>query len=119
MIKTVLIVDDSKIARKLIRKVLLELELEVIGEAVDGLDAIEQYNHLKPDLVLSDLEMPKLDGLGMLRSIKKIDIDSKIIILTSNINTIISAEILKYKCTLLKKPLKKAQLQDSIAILMK
>ena len=63
----VLVVDDSALMRRVIWGLLEEdPEIEVIGSAVDGQDAIEKVHKLKPDVVTLDVEMPKLDGLQTL-----------------------------------------------------
>lgn len=60
-------VDDSSVLRRLISSVLnSDPEIEVVGTARDGLDAIEKVEELKPDAVTLDVEMPRLDGLGAL-----------------------------------------------------
>jgi two-component system chemotaxis response regulator CheB len=66
----VLVVDDSAFARKVLRETLaLSPELEVVGFARDGLEALEKIAELKPDVVTLDLIMPNLDGLGVLRAL--------------------------------------------------
>lgn len=68
----VLIVDDSAFARKVIREVLArDPEIEVIGFARDGLEALEKIGELRPDVVTLDLMMPELDGLGVLRALPR------------------------------------------------
>lgn len=63
----VLVVDDSAFARKVMREVLARSpQLEVVGTARDGLEALEKIEQLKPDVVTLDLIMPNLDGLGVL-----------------------------------------------------
>src|ERR1700687_2612306 len=64
MSKSILVVDDSDITRKITR-LLLEIQIgfEICGEAVDGVDAIEKAKELKPDLVLLDLVMPRMNGI--------------------------------------------------------
>ena len=65
-----LVVDDSAVLRRLISNVLAsDPEIEVIGTAVDGLDAIEKVDLLRPDVVTLDVEMPRLDGLGAVKEI--------------------------------------------------
>lgn len=67
-----LVVDDSALYRKIVREVLASIpDVEVIGAVNDGLKALEQIEALKPDLVTLDLEMPRLDGIGVLRELKK------------------------------------------------
>jgi two-component system chemotaxis response regulator CheB len=63
-----LIVDDSAFARKVVREMLLTSPMiEVVGAARDGEEALELDASLKPDLVICDLRMPKLDGIGFVR----------------------------------------------------
>jgi DNA-binding NarL/FixJ family response regulator len=62
--KQILVVDDSETCRKVTRLFLeSQLGLEVCGEAVDGVDAIEKARVLKPDLVILDLAMPRMNGV--------------------------------------------------------
>jgi DNA-binding NarL/FixJ family response regulator len=64
MSKHILIVDDSETCRKVTRLFLeSQLGLEVCGEAVDGVDAIEKAKALRPDLVVLDLAMPRMNGV--------------------------------------------------------
>jgi DNA-binding NarL/FixJ family response regulator len=64
MAKHILIVDDSDTCRRVTRLFLeSQLDLEVCGEAVDGVDAIEKAQALKPDLVVLDLAMPRMNGV--------------------------------------------------------
>jgi DNA-binding NarL/FixJ family response regulator len=63
MPKSILIADDNETVRKVTRLFLeTQVELEVCGEAVDGVDAIEKAKQLKPDLVVMDLAMPRMNG---------------------------------------------------------
>jgi len=68
-IKT-LIVDDSAFARSIIVKRLgVDPDIEVIGVAKDGIDALEKIKQLKPNVVTMDITMPRLDGLAALERI--------------------------------------------------
>jgi len=67
----VLVVDDSTLFRKVVRDVLASLpDVEVVGVAADGEQALQRIESLKPDMVTLDLEMPKLDGLGVLKRLQ-------------------------------------------------
>lgn len=80
-----LLVDDHVDLRKLLRSMLQEkTECVVIGEASDGLQAIEQAKELQPDLILLDLSLPKLNGIEAARRIRKLCPDSKIIFLSQD-----------------------------------
>src|SRR6478672_2132179 len=69
----VLVVDDSAFARKVLRESLSGCaEIEVVGIARDGLDALEKISELKPDVITLDLLMPNLDGLGVLRALQSV-----------------------------------------------
>jgi CheY-like chemotaxis protein len=71
MSKSILVVDDSDTVRKVTRLFLeTQVDLEVCGEAVDGVDAIEKAKELKPDLIVLDLVMPRLNGIEAASAIK-------------------------------------------------
>jgi two-component system, chemotaxis family, chemotaxis protein CheY len=78
-----IIADDSLFARKNIATVLEKLGGKVVGEAENGLQAIDLYERLRPDLVLLDITMPVLDGVETLRKIIEQDKNAKIIIVSS------------------------------------
>ena len=80
----VLVVDDHAIVRKGIRALLSrEHEIEVIGEAADGEEAIVQAQSLLPDVILMDLVMPKLDGIEAIKQIVAQQSKARILVLTS------------------------------------
>jgi CheY-like chemotaxis protein len=71
MYKSILVVDDSDAVRKVTRLFLeTQIDLEVCGEAVDGVDAIEKAKELKPDLIVLDLVMPRMNGIDAASAIK-------------------------------------------------
>ncbi len=84
----VLIVDDSKLTIVGLKTTLnMFEEIEVIGEANDGVDSIEIVKKLNPDVILMDIGMPIMDGIKATKEIKKTEgINSKIIMLTSHEN---------------------------------
>jgi NarL family two-component system response regulator LiaR len=80
----VLVVDDHAVVREGLRT-FLELQdgIEVAGEAADGEEAIELAERLRPDVVLMDLVMPALDGLGAMRALRDRVPNARVIVLTS------------------------------------
>ena len=84
MSKCILIVDDHEPIRKIVRHVLeSETGFEVCGEAVDGYDAIEKAQQLKPDLIILDLSMPRMNGLEAAQKLKKMLPQTPIVLFTS------------------------------------
>lgn len=63
----VLVVDDEGAARRRLSILLADLDVEVVGEAQNGLEALERIRDLRPDLVLLDISMPEIDGLDVVR----------------------------------------------------
>ena len=83
MLKRVLIADDNVYVREVIRIFLHEqAEIEICGEAVDGVETIEKTRQLKPDLVLLDLSMPRLNGAEAALVLKNTMSDVRIIMFT-------------------------------------
>ena len=79
----ILIVDDSRTSRKILRKILEDKGFTIIGEAVNGEEGYLKYQELKPDLVTLDITMPKMNGLEALRLIKKYDEKAKAVMITA------------------------------------
>lgn len=80
----VLIVDDHQVVRQGLRTFLqLMDDILVLGEAADGQDAVELTARLKPDIVLMDLVMPRLDGIAATTKIKSLGMGTKVIALTN------------------------------------
>ena len=80
----ILIVDDHSVVRQGLRMFLsLDPELEVIGEAADGAEALKKAHELKPDVVLMDLLMPVMDGITAIGIIRRELPDTEVIALTS------------------------------------
>jgi len=75
----ILVVDDAAFMRMMIKDILKKNGYEVVGEAQDGAQAVEQYKELTPDLVTMDITMPEMDGITALKEIKKINPDAKIV----------------------------------------
>jgi len=117
MAKKVLIVDDSKFSRSNNRKIIEALGYEVIAEAVDGIDGIKKFKEFNPDLILTDIEMPNLDGIGMIKDIRSYNKDVKIIVISSVVNSQIIQEVIKLNASVVKKPIKESRLLNAIKFL--
>lgn len=83
---TILLIDDESHIRKYIGLILKQLGQPKILEASNGEEGIATYQRENPDLVLLDVNMPKMDGLEALRKLKEIDPDCVVIMLTSLAN---------------------------------
>lgn len=79
----VLVVDDAAFMRMMIKDILSKNGFEVVGEGANGLQAVEKYKELKPDLTTMDITMPEMDGISAVKEIKKIDPQAKIIMCSS------------------------------------
>jgi len=80
----VLVIGDHVIVRKSIRALLNEyIEVDVVGEASNGLEAAEMANRLKPEVILIDLMMPITDGIEAIKQIIASQPDARILVLTS------------------------------------
>ena len=79
MAKNILICDDAAFMRMMIKDILTKNGYNVVGEAENGLKAIEKYTETKPDLVLMDITMPEMDGIQALKKIKETDPSASVI----------------------------------------
>lgn len=79
MATRVLIVDDAAFMRMMVKDILSKNGYEVVGEAENGLKAVEKFQELKPDLTTMDITMPEMDGISAVKAIKKIDPSAKVI----------------------------------------
>ena len=80
----VLVVDDHPVVRKGIKSLLAEEEgIQVVGEAVNGKEAIKQVDNLKPDVILMDLVMPEMGGIEAIQKITAAHPEARILVMTS------------------------------------
>ena len=91
----ILIVDDERFMRFTLKRILEMEGHEVIGEAANGLEAIDQYASLKPDVVTMDITMPEMDGIIALEKICSKFPDAKIIMCSAMGQTQMVTQALK------------------------
>jgi two-component system chemotaxis response regulator CheY len=81
--KKVLIVDDATIIRLMLKKMLSRYGVVVVGEALDGEEAVRMYDALQPDFVTMDITMPNLDGITATSRILSKDPEARIIMVSA------------------------------------
>ena len=79
MSKSVLICDDAIFMRTMVGDILTQAGYDVVGEAETGLQAVERYRELRPDLVTMDIVMPDMGGIDAVREIVKLDPAAKVL----------------------------------------
>ena len=106
MINSILIVDDSPISRKIVKKCLPKDREFDLFEAGDGLAGLEKFKEVKPDLVFLDLTMPVMDGMQALKEMIKVDKEALVVVQTADVQIkTISSVMESGAFTLLRKPL--------------
>jgi len=75
----VLVADDAAFMRQMIRDILEAEGLEVVGEAVDGVEAVEAFERLHPDLVTMDIVMPRCSGIDAVKRILSLDPGARVV----------------------------------------
>ena len=78
---TVLIVDDNAGVRRLLRRAVLDIA-SMVWECSDGSEALAQYDNRRPDIVLMDVRMPRVDGLAATRQICRLHPTARIVVVT-------------------------------------
>jgi two-component system chemotaxis response regulator CheY len=76
----VLVVDDAAFMRMMLKDILTKGGHEVVGEAANGVEAVEKYKELKPDVVTMDITMPEMNGIDAIKEIKKFDPNATVIV---------------------------------------
>ena len=75
----VLIADDASFMRQMIREIIEPEGYEVVGEATNGIEAVEQFTELHPDLVTMDIVMPKRSGIDAVKEILTVDPEARVV----------------------------------------
>lgn len=81
--KRVMIVDDAMFIRSSLKMMLQKNQFEVVAEASNGREAVKMYEIHKPDIVTMDITMPEMDGIEALKLIKKMDSQSKVVMISA------------------------------------
>ena len=79
----VLIVDDSPFMRNILKNIIIKDDFVLAGEAGNGLEAVELYQRLKPDLVTMDIIMPEMNGIDAVKQIQAINPQSKVVMVSA------------------------------------
>ena len=80
----ILIVDDHAVVREGLRSFIqIKPDMEVVGEAADGIEAVEKALSLEPDVILLDIVMPRLDGVGTIEQLNQESCKARILVITS------------------------------------
>ena len=117
--KKLMIVDDSSIIRRIIKRHVDEYNLEIVGEASNGETALELFKRKRPDIVTMDIVMPRLDGLSVIKEMTKIDAEVKIIAVTSLSDKATGIEAIKLGAkSFVTKPFSAEKLQTAFSKLL-
>ncbi|MCE9599766.1 MAG: response regulator [Spirochaetia bacterium] len=112
----IIVVDDSKFMRTLVRDALVAVGHEIVGEAENGFEAIVLYQTMKPDLITMDITMPERGGLQATSEILKSDKSARILMVTAlGQEPIVSAAIKLGVKGFVIKPFQPGRLQDAVA----
>ncbi len=110
----ILIVDDSIFTRSMLKKLVKEMGHETI-EATNGREGLDAIGIEEPDVVITDLLMPEMDGIGLLEAVKEKKIDIPIVVLSANIQDTVREQCLELGATeFFNKPPNKEKLQKYI-----
>jgi two-component system response regulator NreC len=97
MSTTVLIADDHAVVRRGVRALLEgEPDITVVGEAADGLEALEQVMHLLPDVLVLDLVLPDISGLAVLKQLRDRHVATRVVVLSVHAGDVYVADALRY-----------------------
>lgn len=103
---TAIVVDDDKDVVESFTEMLKSKNIDVVGKAYDGKEAVELYQKLKPDLVVLDILMPEHDGHYAIENIRKFNPNAKIFVITADASEATTEKLTQAKTDILYKPFK-------------
>ncbi len=107
MRKRILLADDTKLMRDMLRAALDSEKFQIVGEAKDGEQAVAMFKDLKPDLVILDINMPKLNGIDALTEMIEFDAKAKIVMCSDQkFENMIVLALKRGACDFIVKPFK-------------
>ncbi|WP_082918117.1 response regulator [Oceanobacillus sp. Castelsardo] len=111
----VLITDDAAFMRMQLKNMITELGHEVIGEAENGLDAVEKAKQLNPDLITMDITMPEMNGVDAVKQIKSDNPNVKIIMCSAMGQQTMVVDAIKAGANdFIVKPFQKERIQEAL-----
>ncbi|MDI9569541.1 MAG: response regulator [Pseudomonadota bacterium] len=115
MIKTILIVDDSPVARKIMRSCLPKDRAFVVVEAGDGLQGLQLFQSESPDLTFIDLTMPVMNGVEALKRMKEINPQAVVVVASADIQPKTVAMVMSLGAfSMLRKPISRESVAEAI-----
>jgi CheY-like chemotaxis protein len=110
----ILVIDDAKFTRTMIKKMLVEFGHETI-EAENGREGLEKITSEEPDLVLTDILMPEMEGTELLAILRETNMDVNVIVISANIQNTVKNECMNLGvCEFFGKPPDKEKLKEAI-----
>ncbi len=107
MRKRILLADDTKLMRDMLRAALDSEKFQIVGEAKDGEQAVAMFKDLKPDLVILDINMPKLNGIDALTEMIEFDAKAKVVMCSDQkFENMIVLALKRGACDFIVKPFK-------------
>jgi len=114
--KKLLIVDDAAFMRLSIRNMLLNYDIEIVGEAANGAIGVDLYKQLRPDVVTMDITMPEMTGIEALKAIKAFDPQAKVIMVSAmGQESMVKEAIIAGAKTFIVKPFKEDFLHQTLS----
>lgn len=113
--KKVLIVDDAAFMRLAIKTILEKNGFQVVGEAANGIEAVQKYKEVKPDIVTMDITMPEMTGIEALKSILAFDSDANVVMISAmGQEALVREAVLNGAKSFIVKPFKEDQIAKTL-----